>query len=129
VIRVFNKFPELKRRPYWGNHFWARAYCVDTVGLDTEKIRAYVLYQEKEGETSRTVRFRLLKSSYRKGGNKLCPLRGQSMLPPYTGCSKTTRFAGEFFTLLPYLNIPHMILMKENAAEMFDLNSGWFAKY
>jgi len=47
AIRVFNKFMELKNRPYWGNHFWARGYCVDTVGLDEEKIRAYVKYQEK----------------------------------------------------------------------------------
>jgi putative transposase len=51
AIRVFNKFRELKRRPYWGNHFWARGYCVDTVGLDETKIRAYVQYQEiKEKE-------------------------------------------------------------------------------
>ena len=47
AIRVFNKFKELKQRPYRGNHFWARGYCVDTVGLDEEKIRAYVKYQEK----------------------------------------------------------------------------------
>lgn len=47
AIRVFNKFRELKRRPYWGNHFWARGYCVDTVGLDETKIRAYVQLQEK----------------------------------------------------------------------------------
>ena len=47
AIRVFNKFKELKQRPYWSNHFWARGYCVDTVGLDEEKIRAYVKYQEK----------------------------------------------------------------------------------
>ena len=47
AIRVLNKFKELKQRPYWGNHFWARGYCVDTVGLDEEKIRAYVKYQEK----------------------------------------------------------------------------------
>ncbi len=47
AIRVFNKFKELKQRSYWGNHFWARGYCVDTVGLDEEKIRAYVKYQEK----------------------------------------------------------------------------------
>ncbi len=47
AIRVFNKFKELKQRPYWGNHFWARGYCVDTVGLDEEMIRAYVKYQEK----------------------------------------------------------------------------------
>jgi len=48
AIRVFNQFRELKRKPYWGNHFWARGYCVDTVGLDAEKIRAYVRYQEKK---------------------------------------------------------------------------------
>lgn len=48
AIRVFNKFRELKRKPYWGNHFWARGYCVDTVGLDEEKIRKYVRYQEKK---------------------------------------------------------------------------------
>ena len=46
AIRVLNKFRELKRKPYWGNHFWARGYCVDTVGLDAEKIRKYVKYQE-----------------------------------------------------------------------------------
>lgn len=48
AIRVFNRFKELKKRPYWGNKFWARGYCVDTVGLDEEKIRAYVQYQEKK---------------------------------------------------------------------------------
>ena len=46
AIRVFSKFPELKQRPYWGNHFWAEGYCVDTVGLDSEMIRKYVRYQE-----------------------------------------------------------------------------------
>ncbi len=51
AIRVFNKFRELKRKPYWGNHFWTRGYCADTVGLDEAKIRAYVQYQEaKERE-------------------------------------------------------------------------------
>lgn len=37
AIRVFNKFRKLKKHPYWGNYFWARGYCVDTVGLDAEK--------------------------------------------------------------------------------------------
>ena len=46
AIRVFSKFPELKQRPYWGNHFWAEGYCVDTVGLDSEMIQKYVTYQE-----------------------------------------------------------------------------------
>jgi putative transposase len=47
AIRVFNQFRELKRRPYWGNRFWARGYCIDTVGLDEAKIRTYVQYQER----------------------------------------------------------------------------------
>ena len=46
AIRVFKQFPYLKKKPYWGNHFWAPGYCVDTVGLDAEKIRRYVKYQE-----------------------------------------------------------------------------------
>lgn len=50
AIRIFGKFPHLRVKPYWGNHFWARGYCVDTVGLDLEKIRKYVKYQEKEGQ-------------------------------------------------------------------------------
>lgn len=47
AIRVFKQFPHLKKRPYWGNHFWAKGYCVDTAGLDAEMIRKYVKYQEK----------------------------------------------------------------------------------
>ena len=46
AIRVFKQFPYLRQRPYWGNHFWAPGYCVDTVGLDAEMIRKYVQYQE-----------------------------------------------------------------------------------
>jgi putative transposase len=54
AIRVLNKFRKLKEKPYWGNHFWARGYCVDTVGLDTEMIRKYVKYQEtKERESEK----------------------------------------------------------------------------
>ena len=46
AIRVLNKFKDLKKKPYWGNHFWSKGYCVDTVGLDAEMIRKYVKYQE-----------------------------------------------------------------------------------
>ena len=46
AIRVFNKFRNLKEKPYWGNHFWTEGYWVDTVGLDSEMIRKYVKYQE-----------------------------------------------------------------------------------
>jgi len=48
AIRVFKKYPYLKERPYWGNHFWADGYCVDTVGLDAEMIRKYVVFQERK---------------------------------------------------------------------------------
>ena len=48
AIRVFQKFPYLKEKPYWGNHFWSPGYCVDTIGLDAEMIQAYVKYQEKK---------------------------------------------------------------------------------
>jgi putative transposase len=46
AIRVFQKFPYLKQKPYWGNHFWAQGYCVDTVGVDADMIKKYVKYQE-----------------------------------------------------------------------------------
>ena len=52
AIRVFNKFRSLKTKPYWGNHFWADGYCVDTVGLDAEMIRKYVKYQEAKERRS-----------------------------------------------------------------------------
>ena len=48
AIRILNRFKQLKKKPYWGNHFWARGYCVDTVGLDSEMIRKYVKYQEAQ---------------------------------------------------------------------------------
>jgi putative transposase len=48
VIRVFKKFSYLKQRPYWGNHFRANGYCIDTVGLDEEMIRKNVVYQERQ---------------------------------------------------------------------------------
>ena len=52
AIRVFNKFRDLKEEPYWGNHFWAQGYCVDTVGLDEEMIRKYIKYQEMKERKS-----------------------------------------------------------------------------
>jgi len=48
AIRVFNRFKQMKDRPYWGNHFWSKWYCVDTVGLDEEMIKEYVKYQEEQ---------------------------------------------------------------------------------
>jgi putative transposase len=47
AIKLFKTYPGLKVKPYWGNHFWARGYCVSTIGIDEEKIRKYVKYQEE----------------------------------------------------------------------------------
>ena len=44
AIKIFDRHLELKRR-YWGRHFWAKGYCVSTVGLDEEQIRKYVRWQ------------------------------------------------------------------------------------
>ena len=48
AIKLFKSYPQLKKKPYWGNHFWAKGYCVDSVGLDADMIRKYVRYQEKK---------------------------------------------------------------------------------
>lgn len=47
AIKVMKSYPQLRRKPYWGNHFWARGYFVSTVGLNEDLIRRYVRYQEK----------------------------------------------------------------------------------
>ena len=48
AIKIFKSYPQLKTKPYWGNHFWSRGYCADTIGLDEDKIRKYVKYQEEQ---------------------------------------------------------------------------------
>ena len=45
---MFKNYPSLRKKPYWGNHFWSRGYFVSTVGVDEERIKNYVKYQEKE---------------------------------------------------------------------------------
>ena len=47
AIRIFHNFPNLKKKPYWGNHFWAKGCCVDTVGVNAEMIQKYVKHQEQ----------------------------------------------------------------------------------
>ncbi len=50
AIKMFDMHIELKKR-YWGRHFWAKRYCVSTVGLDEEQIRKYVRWQLKKDKT------------------------------------------------------------------------------
>jgi len=46
AIALFKGHTNLKEKPYRGNHFWSRGYCVTTIGMDEDKIRRYVKYQE-----------------------------------------------------------------------------------
>ena len=48
AMKLFRRYRQLRKKPYWGNHFWAKGYCVDTLGLDPEMIQRYVKYQEKQ---------------------------------------------------------------------------------
>lgn len=50
AIRLFNKFPYLRKKKLWGNHFWQRGYFVDSVGANEEIIRRYVRYQDKQAK-------------------------------------------------------------------------------
>jgi putative transposase len=47
AIRLFNKFPYLRKKKLWGNHFWQRGYFVDSVGANEAIIKRYVRYQDK----------------------------------------------------------------------------------
>ena len=47
AIRLFNKFPYLRKKKLWGNRFWQRGYFVDSVGANEEIIRRYVRHQDK----------------------------------------------------------------------------------
>jgi putative transposase len=35
-MRLFRQLRSLRKKPYWGNHFVAKGYCVDTVGLGAD---------------------------------------------------------------------------------------------
>jgi len=48
ALMMFSNYPSLRKKPYWGNHFWSRGYFVSTVGVDEERIKNYVKYQETE---------------------------------------------------------------------------------
>jgi len=58
AIRLFNRYDKLGRR-YWGRHLWSRDYCVSTVGLDEDKIRKYVKWQEKKEKQLEAIQGKL----------------------------------------------------------------------
>jgi putative transposase len=58
ALRLFQQYEHLGRR-YWGRHMWGRGYCVSTIGLDEEKIRKYVQWQEKQEKEIEVAQRRL----------------------------------------------------------------------
>ena len=47
AIRIYRDYLQVKQN-FTGRPFWARGYCVSTVGLDEQMIRAYIKNQERE---------------------------------------------------------------------------------
>ncbi len=47
-----------KQRNFRGFHFWARGYCVSTIGLDEDLIRTYIRTQEEEEKRQEELPFR-----------------------------------------------------------------------
>jgi putative transposase len=47
AIRIHREYLG-RQRNFTGFHFWARGYCVSTVGLNEQTIRDYIRHQEEE---------------------------------------------------------------------------------
>jgi putative transposase len=47
AIRIHREYFN-RPRNFTGMHFWAKGYCVSTVGLDERTIREYIQHQERE---------------------------------------------------------------------------------
>lgn len=51
ALCLFDRLPQLRKR-YWGRHVWSRGYCVSRVGLDEDRIKKYVKWQNDRGKAS-----------------------------------------------------------------------------
>jgi putative transposase len=47
AIRIFQRYEKLGKQ-FWGRHLWSRGYCVSTIGIDEQRIREYVKWQEEK---------------------------------------------------------------------------------
>ena len=45
--KLFDSQKELTKK-YWGKHIWSRGYCVSTIGLDEDKVKKYVKWQQEK---------------------------------------------------------------------------------
>jgi putative transposase len=56
AIQIHRRFLG-RQRSFTGFHFWARGYCVSTVGLDEDKVRKYIQEQEEEEKRQEELPF------------------------------------------------------------------------
>jgi len=57
-MNLFQRYERMGKK-FWGRHLWSRGYCVSTVGLDEDKIRKYVRWQEKKDKAIEQSQLRL----------------------------------------------------------------------
>ncbi len=43
---LFKKFPEIKKKYFYGNGFWNPAYFLDNIGRDRDEIKQYIRKQQ-----------------------------------------------------------------------------------
>ena len=56
AIRIHREYLG-RARNFTGFHFWARGYCVSTIGLDEDTIREYIRKQEDEEKRQENLPF------------------------------------------------------------------------
>ena len=56
AIRIHREYLKRKRQ-FTGFHFWARGYCVSTIGLEEQVIREYIRNQEAEEKRQESLGF------------------------------------------------------------------------
>ena len=61
AIRIFQRYEKLGKQ-FWGRRLWGRGYCVSTVGIDEQRIREYVQWQEKQEKEIERVAGKLIRS-------------------------------------------------------------------
>jgi len=81
AIMIYQKHG--RARNFVGLNFWARGYCVSTVGLDEAVVLEYIRTQEERDKEGRPTSIRILRQ----------PMAGPNR-PLLRGLPHTTRYAG-----------------------------------
>jgi len=65
-----------------GYNFWARGYCVSTVGLDEARVREYIRNQEAHEQYQEQLALNGLNQYRAPAGSGPSPLQGGILIPP-----------------------------------------------